>query len=41
MTAMEPTETGARATLSIDDRYKVPVDATANVRSGWSWTMKV
>lgn len=33
VTAMEPTETGARATLSIDDRYKVPVDATANVRS--------
>ncbi len=30
---IEPTETGAQATLSLDDKYKVPVDATANVRS--------
>ena len=33
VTAVEPTEDGARATMSIDDRYKVPVDATANVHS--------
>ena len=33
VTGIEPTEKGARATLSIDDKYKVPVDATANVRS--------
>ena len=31
--AVEPTEEGARATMSIDDRYKIPVDASANVRS--------
>ena len=33
VTAVEPTEDGARATMSIDDRYKIPVDATANVHS--------
>ena len=33
VTAVEPTEKGARATMSIDDRYKIPVDATANVHS--------
>ena len=33
VTAIEPTERGARATMSIDDRYKIPVDATANVHS--------
>ena len=33
VTAVEPTENGARATMSIDDRYKIPVDATANVHS--------
>ena len=33
VTAVEPTERGARATMSIDDRYKIPADATANVHS--------
>ncbi|WP_102144114.1 MCE family protein [Mycobacterium hubeiense] len=33
VTAVEPTEQGARATMSIDNRYKIPIDATANVRS--------
>jgi phospholipid/cholesterol/gamma-HCH transport system substrate-binding protein len=33
VTAVEPTETGALATMSIDDRYKIPVDASANVHS--------
>ena len=33
VTAVEPTENGARATMSIEDRYKIPVDATANVHS--------
>jgi phospholipid/cholesterol/gamma-HCH transport system substrate-binding protein len=33
VTSVEPTADGARATLSIDDRYKIPVDATANVHS--------
>ncbi|MGH3522634.1 MAG: MCE family protein [Mycobacterium sp.] len=33
VTDVEPTEHGARATLSIDDRYKIPIDATANVHS--------
>ena len=33
VTDVEPTETGARATLSIGDKYKVPVDASANVHS--------
>ncbi|MDT5010522.1 MAG: phospholipid/cholesterol/gamma-HCH transport system substrate-binding protein, partial [Mycobacterium sp.] len=33
VTAVEPTERGAIATLSIDDRYKIPVNAVANVHS--------
>ncbi len=33
VTAVEPTENGARATMSIDSRYKIPADATANVHS--------
>lgn len=33
VTAVEPTEEGARATMSIDSRYKIPVDASANVHS--------
>lgn len=30
---VEPTPSGARAKLSIDSRYKIPIDATANVHS--------
>jgi phospholipid/cholesterol/gamma-HCH transport system substrate-binding protein len=30
---VEPTSHGARATLSIDSRYKIPIDASANVHS--------
>ena len=33
VTDVEPTETGARATLSISDKYKIPADASANVHS--------
>jgi phospholipid/cholesterol/gamma-HCH transport system substrate-binding protein len=33
VTKVEPTENGARATLSIDNRYKIPIDASANVHS--------
>jgi phospholipid/cholesterol/gamma-HCH transport system substrate-binding protein len=33
VTAVEPTERGARATMSIDNRFKIPADATANVHS--------
>ncbi|OFB35827.1 mammalian cell entry protein [Mycolicibacterium sp. (ex Dasyatis americana)] len=33
VTSVEPTKTGVQATLSIDNRYKVPVDVTANVHS--------
>jgi phospholipid/cholesterol/gamma-HCH transport system substrate-binding protein len=33
VTAVEPTETGARATMSISSRYKIPIDAAANVHS--------
>jgi phospholipid/cholesterol/gamma-HCH transport system substrate-binding protein len=33
VTAVEPTEEGARATMSIDERYKIPIDASANVHS--------
>jgi phospholipid/cholesterol/gamma-HCH transport system substrate-binding protein len=33
VTKVEPTKHGARATLSIDSRYKIPVDASANVHS--------
>ncbi len=33
VTGVQPTRRGARATMSIDDRYQVPVDASANVHS--------
>ncbi|EID16405.1 hypothetical protein MXEN_04773 [Mycobacterium xenopi RIVM700367] len=33
VTKVEPTATGAQAILSIDNRYKIPVDASANVHS--------
>ena len=33
VTAVDPTEKGARATMSIDDSYRIPVDASANVHS--------
>src|SRR5690349_2986849 len=33
VTSVEPTEKGARAEMSIDNRYKIPADATANVHS--------
>jgi len=33
VTDVEPTERGARATMSIDDRFKIPIDASANVHS--------
>ncbi|MCV7101815.1 MCE family protein [Mycobacterium palustre] len=33
VTAIEPTERGARATMSIDDGYRIPTDASANVHS--------
>ena len=33
VTAVEPTETGVRVTMSIADRYKIPIDASANVHS--------
>src|ERR1700757_2039560 len=33
VTDVEPTERGARATMSIDDRYKIPVNTVANVHS--------
>ncbi|HYB35881.1 MAG TPA: MCE family protein [Mycobacterium sp.] len=33
ITGVEPTETGAQATMSIASRYKVPIDASANVHS--------
>ncbi|SOX54432.1 virulence factor Mce family protein [Mycobacterium ahvazicum] len=33
VTAVEPTETGARVTMSIADSYKIPIDASANVHS--------
>jgi len=33
VTDLEPTEKGARATLRIADKYQIPVDASANVRS--------
>jgi phospholipid/cholesterol/gamma-HCH transport system substrate-binding protein len=33
VTEVVPTRTGVEATMSIADRYKVPVDATANVHS--------
>jgi phospholipid/cholesterol/gamma-HCH transport system substrate-binding protein len=33
VTDVQPTERGARATMRINDRYKIPVDASANVHS--------
>jgi len=33
VTAVEPTEHGARATMSIDNGYQIPTDASANVHS--------
>jgi phospholipid/cholesterol/gamma-HCH transport system substrate-binding protein len=33
VTDVQPTERGARATMSISDRYKIPVNASANVHS--------
>lgn len=33
VTSVEPTETGARATMSIDDDFRIPADAVANVHS--------
>lgn len=33
VTAVEPTKTGVQATLSIDDHYRIPVDAIAKVHS--------
>ena len=33
VTKVEPTERGARATLSINNRYKIPLDTSANVHS--------
>ena len=33
VTDVEPTTQGARATMSIDSRYQIPIDATANVHS--------
>jgi phospholipid/cholesterol/gamma-HCH transport system substrate-binding protein len=33
VTDVQPTERGVRATMSIDDRYRIPVNAVANVHS--------
>jgi len=33
VTEVKPTENGASATMSIDNRYKIPADASANVHS--------
>jgi phospholipid/cholesterol/gamma-HCH transport system substrate-binding protein len=33
VTAVEPTKAGVQVTMSIDDHYRIPVDATANVHS--------
>jgi phospholipid/cholesterol/gamma-HCH transport system substrate-binding protein len=33
ITAVEPTEQGVQATMSIGNRYKIPIDASANVHS--------
>ncbi|KUI05427.1 mammalian cell entry protein [Mycolicibacterium acapulense] len=33
VTSVEPTQTGAIAVMSIDNRFKIPADATANVHS--------
>jgi phospholipid/cholesterol/gamma-HCH transport system substrate-binding protein len=33
VTAVEPTQQGAEATMSVDSHYKIPIDAVANVHS--------
>ncbi|MEO6793182.1 MAG: MCE family protein [Mycobacterium sp.] len=33
VTSVEPTEAGAQATMQISDKFKIPVDASANVHS--------
>ena len=33
VTGVEPTENGVKATMSIDNEFKIPKDATANVHS--------
>ena len=33
VTAVEPTKAGVQVTMSIDERYRIPADATANVHS--------
>ncbi|QNJ96496.1 MCE family protein (plasmid) [Mycolicibacterium fluoranthenivorans] len=33
VTSVEPTKTGVRVAMSIDDRYRIPIDASANVHS--------
>ena len=33
VTAVEPTEKGAEATMSIDSNFKIPLDSVANVHS--------
>ena len=33
VTAVEPTEKGAEATMSIDSKFKIPLDSVANVHS--------
>jgi phospholipid/cholesterol/gamma-HCH transport system substrate-binding protein len=33
VTSVKPTQQGVRATMSIDSRYKIPIDASANVHS--------
>src|SRR5882757_3642391 len=33
VTDVEPNEAGVRATVRIDDRYRIPIDASANVHS--------
>lgn len=33
VTAVAPTKSGAEVTMSIDDRYQIPIDASANVHS--------
>jgi phospholipid/cholesterol/gamma-HCH transport system substrate-binding protein len=33
VTAVQPTRSGVEVTMSIDERYKIPVDASANVHS--------
>src|SRR4051812_3659772 len=33
VTEVEPTETGVRATMSISDKFKIPLDSSANVHS--------